>query len=49
MSAEVELKCKECGENLNGEFVRGFGLLEIEPCENCLNKKYKEGEENATV
>lgn len=43
IQADVTIECYECGDPLDGEFRNG--VLEVEPCEICLDKKFDEGKE----
>lgn len=47
-SFELKVKCDKCGNELTATFDDNFGYdslspeLEVEPCDNCLDKKTKE-------
>jgi C4-type Zn-finger protein len=45
---DFDITCAECGQTLsantqNYDERRGDMILTINPCKNCLNKKYDEG------
>jgi len=45
---EWEFNCSKCGSLLSVESIRpGNKRIEIDPCFECLNKKYVEGFDNA--
>ena len=41
---EVEVYCT-CGDELTVKRV-GDGTLDVGPCQNCLDKKYEEGDDD---
>lgn len=41
----VEVQCKECGRALEAVSPTR-GVLNVEPCQDCLDNAYAEGEES---
>ena len=46
MSAEIEVKCNECGEVLETNWQRsGYAILVVTPCNYCLKEAEEKGYE----
>jgi len=42
ITVAVELRCKECGDELSFEFDQ-YNEFEVEPCERCLKEASESG------
>lgn len=43
LTADVDVKCVECGNRLEATMFPRKGLIEVSPCENCLDDAREEG------
>lgn len=42
ISIDFDVECSVCGGSLRAEQMNG-GLIDVEPCEACLDESYNEG------
>ncbi len=36
ISIELKLECRNCGRELDCEYIESIDVLNVEPCENCI-------------
>lgn len=41
---EIDIKCNDCGRELDAFFT--FGTISVEPCPDCMNEKIEEGRQD---
>lgn len=44
-SIDIEVKCEECGEEINAEWDRYRKVMMIHPCAYCMKKAAEKAEE----